>query len=185
MNPILYPSRKLLGSMLAVLVIAIKASAIPLVYNGHEYFLTARASTWMDSEAQAVAQGGHLVAINDAQEAAWIQANFGINTSIWIGFNDLATEGNWVWSNGDPVIYTNWLPGEPNNSLDEDGAVTGGLWGAGWNDLSVTRYQDYGHAGYGLIETVPDSSNSALLLGSAIGCILMIRRRTAVASDPN
>ena len=48
----------------------------------------------------------------------------------WIGFNDLASEGSWVWQNGDDASYTNWGSGEPNNSGDEDCAhpYDSGAW---------------------------------------------------------
>ena len=38
----------------------------------------------------------------------------------WINFNDQASEGSWVWSDGSPVTYTNWLSGQPDNSGNED-----------------------------------------------------------------
>ena len=33
----------------------------------------------------------------------------------WLGINDIESEGDWVWETGDPVEYTNWCGGEPNN----------------------------------------------------------------------
>jgi hypothetical protein len=45
--------------------------------NGRAYFFTASGLTWRDAQAQAMALGGHLVTINDAEENAWILANFG------------------------------------------------------------------------------------------------------------
>jgi hypothetical protein len=52
----------------------------------------------------------------------------------WIGANDLASEGTWVWSDGTPWDYSNWLPGEPNGWTGEN---CGHFWdGPGWNDHS-------------------------------------------------
>ena len=69
----------------------------------------------------AVGLGGHLVAINDAEENSWIRCNVatadGINgEDAWIGLNDAASEGTFVWSNGDKATYTNWGGGEPNDA---------------------------------------------------------------------
>ena len=36
----------------------------------------------------------------------------------WIGMTDAVTENTWVWSDGEPVTYTNWKGGEPNNWLE-------------------------------------------------------------------
>ena len=41
---------------------------------------------------------------------------------VHIGFNDIASNGNWVWTDGSPVDYTNWKSGQPQNN-DEHSAV--------------------------------------------------------------
>ena len=67
--------------------------------------------------------------MNDAAEDSWIHATFepftrsGIGTNsntYWIGLNDAASEGTFAWVSGEPVTYTNWAPGEPNNAGGED-----------------------------------------------------------------
>ena len=85
-------------------------------YGGSEYSLTEETGSWTDAEAEAVDQRGHLVAINSQAEQDFLMNQFGDNDNFWIGFNDAAVEGSWVWSNGDPVTYTNWEPGEPNDA---------------------------------------------------------------------
>ncbi|MBM3841302.1 MAG: hypothetical protein FJ398_25785 [Verrucomicrobia bacterium] len=55
----------------------------------------------------------------------------------WIGFNDEAKEGAWLWISGEPVTYINWLNGEPNNSGDEDFAVINFDDLGKWNDLKA------------------------------------------------
>jgi hypothetical protein len=34
---------------------------------------------------------------------------------MWIGMNDIATEGISVWTDGDLSIFRSWGPGEPND----------------------------------------------------------------------
>lgn len=128
--------------------------------NGHSYQLLA-SSSWTQSEAQAVALGGHLVTINDEAEQDWVYATFsafgGISRSLWIGLNDIASEGTFVWASGEPVTYTRWSPGEPNGaqgSIDEAdygmifGPVDsrGGYWNDNVNDPGCTV------ACYGVVE---------------------------------
>ena len=120
--------------------------------NGHSYRLTEPMS-WFDAEAQAQAWGGHLVTLNNAAEETWIKDTFGRFEHFWIGFSDIAEEGIWVWSSGEPVTYTNWdaVGNEPNNCCEctdypgcEDAAVMnwkadegdGNSFGDYWNDLA-------------------------------------------------
>jgi len=40
---------------------------------------------------------------------------------IWLGANDLVSEGNWTWqSAGNVSNFTNFSPGEPNGGVDEN-----------------------------------------------------------------
>jgi len=105
--------------------------------NGHHYYLVG-GGDWIQIESWAVNLfGGHLVTINDAAEQAWLESVFGTDTLYWIGMNDVNNEGNWEWVSGEPVTYTNWADGEPNNYGGvEDYAVMN--WGVGyWNDVWI------------------------------------------------
>ncbi|MCY3721673.1 MAG: lectin-like protein [Candidatus Poribacteria bacterium] len=60
-----------------------------------------------EAYAQAVDQGVHLVAINDAAEQAWLLEVFG-RENFWIGLTDASKEENPHWDNGESLTYTNW-----------------------------------------------------------------------------
>ena len=93
--------------------------------NGHSYYLLEQ-DTWTNSEAFAQSLGGHLVTINDAEENQWVYdtfASFGnVDRNLWIGFNDVADEGTFVWSSGETPGYTNWAINKPDGP---DGADYG------------------------------------------------------------
>ena len=63
--------------------------------------------SWDDAQAKAVAEGAHLVSINDAAEQQWLVSIFG-TAPCWIGLTDLVKEGEWGWTNGEPLTYINW-----------------------------------------------------------------------------
>jgi hypothetical protein len=140
---------------------AAQASIIqgPVVYEDHTYVLLDTA-TWTQSEQQAVALGGHLVTINDAAENAWVLDTFvttpGRSIGLWLGLTDQDVEGTFVWVNGEPVTYTNWRAGEPNNYLVNDpvhGEDYGMMYGYGaWNDTDNTG-QDQAPL-HGVVEVV-------------------------------
>ena len=91
--------------------------------NGHTYYRLSN-SNWSDAEAFATGVlGGHLATIDDAAENTFVRATFADapgSGRVWIGLNDAATEGAFVYTSGAPFVYSNWDPGEPNNSNDED-----------------------------------------------------------------
>ena len=101
--------------------------AVP--FGGHAYLYVAMAATWTTAKANCEALGGHLVTINSAEENAFVASLFSTGKA-WIGATDAVLEGAFVWNNGEPVTYTNWYAGEPNNSGNEDYVemLAGGLW---------------------------------------------------------
>lgn len=84
-------------------------------HNGHRYYCSATNLNWMDARDAAAASGGYLATIDNAAENAFLQPKIGANVA-WIGFNDMATEGSFAWVSGDPVTYTNWRSGDPNDA---------------------------------------------------------------------
>jgi len=99
--------------------------------NNHYYMLTG-SMFWTEAEAWAQERGGHLVTLRNWEEELWIKDTFGRNEFFWIGFNDMEEEGKWVWSSGEPVMYTNWAYGAPNDCgwpecYPEDAAIMN--WG--------------------------------------------------------
>ena len=163
----------------AVLVLALSiipaapasaASATDWHYNPttrHIYGLTG-AMPWVDAEALAVRYGGHLVTINDQAEQDWLLAQFP-DPYEWIGMNDRAREGTWVWSSGTRVTFTAWQVTQPDDwkgfdPLGEDAAVLSfpDDQPAGWVSISGRWF------GRGIIE-VPGKPKSLVADRPVIG----------------
>ena len=108
-------------------------------FNGKIYLLSDE-GRWTEAQAQAVSLGGNLVTVNDAAENQFLVNTFG-SANPWIGFTDQVVEGQFRWANGEVVTYTNWIPGEPNDSGGEDYANlvdgSGGKWNDVPNDISL------------------------------------------------
>lgn len=96
--------------------------------NGHQYLRVPSAGIgW--TEAQTAATGtsvggvsGHLATLTDQVENDFVFA-LGDVANYWVGgFQDLNDPGysepggGWKWVTGEPWSFTQWLPGEPNNS---------------------------------------------------------------------
>ncbi|MEO0518743.1 MAG: DUF4347 domain-containing protein, partial [Cyanobacteria bacterium P01_A01_bin.116] len=126
-------------------------------YNGKLYLLSG-SDTWENVQAQAQAMGGNLVTINDAAEEQWLQSTFG-DERLWIGLTDKVTEGEFEWINGETSTYTNWTPGEPSNSGNNEDYVDMNFSSTRqWNDVGPT------HTQRGVIELDVKQHNGKLYL---------------------
>jgi hypothetical protein len=149
------------GSVIGNVQLSVAATVNPVGYfyngvNGHFYRPIATGATYtnartLSSQQTFKGQQGYLVTITSASEDAFIFANVP-QSSIWFALTDEVEEARWTIDAGPekgtlikinngqlngniPGQYNNWAPGEPNNSGNEDYAVT--KWGGGstWNDL--------------------------------------------------
>jgi T5SS/PEP-CTERM-associated repeat protein len=136
--------------------ISVRAAVVTTVLNPsncHFYQLIATPNggggydglTWSAAEAEAISLGGHLVTINDASENNWVAQTFvPYRNDLWLGLNDQASEGNWVWSSGQTATYRNWLPSEPNGGTNENFASIRVDWQNKWIDLNGSYTSPFG-----------------------------------------
>ena len=148
------------GSNLGNVQLSVSATVNPVGFyynptNGHFYRPISTGNTYTGARAASLlttfkGQTGYLVTITSSDEDAFIFNNVP-QSQIWFALTDEASEGQWridagpekgtliKTSNGQTTgnivgQYNNWAPGEPNNSGNEDYAVT--KWnGSQWNDL--------------------------------------------------
>ena len=86
--------------------------------NGHAY-KSIRCESWNEANNQAVVEDAYIVTITDEAEQKWLWEIFGPRP-YWIGLTDVAKEGEWVWTSGEPITYTNWAPYEPMDADREE-----------------------------------------------------------------
>ncbi|MEL6274397.1 MAG: DUF5018 domain-containing protein [Bacteroidota bacterium] len=137
-------------------------------HAGKTYQVIKTPLSWTEAAEAAVARGGYLAEINDFDEQTAIfnalngPANIDplqfLRPAVWLGGNDLAEEGSWIWDgdndgNGIPFWnggvdgmaidnrYTRWGQ-EPDNAGNQDGLAM--MIGATvinepsqWNDLNI------------------------------------------------
>ena len=111
------------------------------IRDGHRYELIT-CGTWSQCRDAAIAKGGSLVTIRNQAENDWLTTNLlqqaKPDFAVWIGFTDAGHEGNWTWASGEVKPYSNWYPGEPNNSGNvENYAIiyNSGAYKDKWNDV--------------------------------------------------
>ncbi len=144
--------------------------------NGVQYELIKENKNWTSAASCATSRGGFLAEINSATEQDSIYANLlqaGVNNSstiaqdgggaayVWIGGNDISSEGRWIW-NGDNSgagthfwqgarsgnaiagLYNNWGNEPDNFNNNQDGlGIALSNWPFGtasqWNDVNTSN----------------------------------------------
>jgi len=79
--------------------------------------------------------GTHLASIHNAEQNAEV-FNIKGNGATWVGFNDISTERTWVWVDDSENKYSNWYPGQPDNSRGGDCAYIGYRGTQRWDDTA-------------------------------------------------
>ena len=83
-------------------------------------------ANWHDAgvACQAKDPRAHLVSVADLAENTFLVETMGAaGPSSWIGLNDIATEGQFAWSDGSAISFTNWGTGQPDDYKHEQDCV--------------------------------------------------------------
>ncbi len=157
--------------------------------NGHTYTLYSVQGgiNWAAAQADAVSRGGYLATITSAAENnavynslaietnnnVWHVDSFNSRIGPWLGGLRNAT-GGWDWVTGEAFSYTNWSPGEPNNSGGTENRIH--FFGnpnraSLWNDITDTVPIE----GYVVEMNLPAPGSAAVV--AMVGLAALRRRR--------
>ncbi len=136
-----------------------------VAFNDNCYAFIADSLSFGDADTDAATKtvngiSGHLATYASGAEEAASDAS-GANANGWIGFtqdtnfhpiggavgdgslsDNIFNDAGWGWVTGEPVVYTNWKAGEPNDSGVEDYAENNDV-GLQWNDIAVGPQPGY------------------------------------------
>lgn len=110
-----------------------------LQYSDRAYYFCVEELDWLGAAAACADRGAFLASVRDDFEGDMfhgLQPMGGGNylPDFWIGLNDRAVEGDFVWEDGTPAGYTRWYAGEPNQMGEED--CTQVRSNGTWNDMA-------------------------------------------------
>jgi hypothetical protein len=117
-------------------------------YGTHSYQVCSLSKKkWAQSRdyCTAPARGYYLATVNNLDEQDMLlDALSAYDNTFWIGLNDIGSEDNFTWVNGESATFRAWSWGEPNNVGNED-CVEMNWAGEGihdWNDAkcNLKRY---------------------------------------------
>merc|ERR1711970_497763 len=107
LDPILLFSLALLGSARAACPNV--PGWIPL--QGSCYMTSPSPLTWFQSQEFCRTKGGYLAEIQSAEESDLVTTVLNQETCYWIGLNELANRGQWMWQHSvTPMKWSNWFP---------------------------------------------------------------------------
>ncbi|KAK2888177.1 uncharacterized protein [Channa argus] len=109
------------------------------------YKLVEESATWDEAQAACVKQGGNLASIDMSYDQAFVA---GVvlhgKGDAWIGLKR-KDDGSYAWTDGWPVFFTEWGPGEPTNYKNE-GCVSmhaSRVFHGTWNDTKCDLNKHY------------------------------------------
>lgn len=103
------------------------------LYRNHRYYLSNSTSTWIGARLSSIIAGGHLVTITSQLENAFVSSQY--TSQAWIGLTDESQEGAFEWVTDEPLNYSKWWTGQPDNydGGEDYGEINYGGLGY-WND---------------------------------------------------
>uniref|UniRef100_A0A8D0EN57 C-type lectin domain-containing protein n=1 Tax=Strix occidentalis caurina TaxID=311401 RepID=A0A8D0EN57_STROC len=116
-----------------------------LPYGNHCFMVHRDPRVWREALISCNESNGNLASIHNPEEHGFILSQLGYTVDeLWIGLNDLNTQMYFEWSDGTPVTYTKWLPGEPTYAISgqEDCVIMAGEDGY-WADSACDRKLGY------------------------------------------
>ena len=142
--------------------------------SAYELVLASPAVNWTAANTAANARRGKLLAITSQAESDFVFATLASNGAGWSSggqgpwIGAYKASGTWRWSSGEAWGFTQWAPGEPNNSGDRarywtaDGAIR-----ATWDDqpssnTAIAYLVEYANAADCNSNGSPDARDIAL-----------------------
>ncbi|XP_072037146.1 galactose-specific lectin nattectin-like [Amphiura filiformis] len=106
-------------------------------FNNHCYLYVEKDANWLSAERDCEGRGADLVSIHSSEENEFITNMTDGNERVWIGLDDIAAEGDFTWSDGSHLNFTNWGSNQPDNANDDEHCVHLKWRDPGiWNDFT-------------------------------------------------
>lgn len=96
------------------------------------YLTSSQDAAWPDALSSCETWGGSLVNIGSLAEDSFLGER--VRANFWIAASDRAQEGRMLWSGGDPVAFSNWSPGQPDDFQGREDCVLKIAPAGTWND---------------------------------------------------
>ncbi|XP_053561216.1 brevican core protein [Bombina bombina] len=99
--------------------------------------------SWEDAETHCRDYGGHLASIMTPEEQDFVNNKY--REYQWTGLNDRTIEGDFQWSDGNPLLYESWNHGQPDSYFLSGENCVVMVWhdGGRWSDVPCNYHLPY------------------------------------------
>ncbi|TRY89459.1 hypothetical protein DNTS_016051 [Danionella cerebrum] len=112
-------------------------------FQGFCYKHFSKRQKWEVAELHCRMCGGHLASVMSPEEQTFINDKY--KEYQWTGLNDKTIEGDFCWSDGNPLLYQNWYGGQPDSYFlsGEDCVVMVWYDDGRWSDIPCNYQLSY------------------------------------------
>ncbi|KAK7473453.1 hypothetical protein BaRGS_00035282 [Batillaria attramentaria] len=79
------------------------------------YKFNSTTASYANAVSACAAEGAVLSPAKSQNEFFFVFQQLGSASAMWLGANDIATEGTWLWEDGTAIDFNKWKTGEPDN----------------------------------------------------------------------
>ena len=105
------------------------------------FLASVQAKTFHEASEDCISRGGTLGTPQTGSENdalyEYLRQSVGSEAEVWLGFNDMASEGSWVDMTGGHIAYKNWeteITAQPDGGKVENCATLSGAANGKWFD---------------------------------------------------
>uniref|UniRef100_A0AAY4DQD7 Brevican core protein n=1 Tax=Denticeps clupeoides TaxID=299321 RepID=A0AAY4DQD7_9TELE len=112
-------------------------------FQGSCYRHFTKRQSWEVAEKHCRMCGGHLVSLMTPEEQEFINDKY--REYQWTGLNDRTIEGDFRWSDGNPLLYENWYRGQPDSYFLSGENCVVMVWhdDGHWSDVPCNYHLSY------------------------------------------
>ncbi|XP_070563235.1 retinoschisin-like [Ptychodera flava] len=100
--------------------------------------------TYNEARKMCIAFGGTLAVVNNVEEDLYLKGYTEGKYNLWLGANDIESEGEWKWEDGTSMTYSNWAEAQPDDyQTGEDCLHILNTGSQQWNDVPCDIHRGY------------------------------------------
>ncbi|XP_072174350.1 macrophage mannose receptor 1-like [Diadema setosum] len=114
-------------------------------YSYYCYSVSSSGNNWQGALTDCRSNGGDLVSVLDRYEQTVLASLLGSEdgSKVWIGLNNRDNQGQYVWSDGSRVSYTNWDYLYPDDTKGRCATSSSGLLAGLWSNMDCSSNLKY------------------------------------------